>query len=64
MKISQHLYDSKDGPILGEFTPFSALGKADPLPSCVMSYLFTAHAKHGGLTDDADLAELEDEPRE
>lgn len=48
------MYDSKDGPILGEFTPFSALGKADPLPSCVMSYLFTAHAKHGGLTDDAD----------
>ena len=48
------MYDSKDGPILGEFTPFSTDGRADPLPSCVMSYLFTTHAKHGGLTDDAE----------
>ena len=47
------MFDSKDGPVLGEFTPFSANGKADPLPSCVMSYLFVAHSKHAGLTDDA-----------
>ena len=43
------MYDSKDhGPVLGEFTPFSGGGVADPLDGCVMSYLFVAHAERGG----------------
>jgi len=47
------MYDSKEGPVLGEFTPYSTNGKAVPLVDCVMSYLFTAHAGHGGMIDDA-----------
>lgn len=47
------MYDSKDGPVLGEFTPFSAAGEGKPLESCIMSYLFIAHAENvGALTDD------------
>jgi len=51
--IRVDMYDSKDGPVFGEITPYSTNGKAVPLVDCVMSYLFTAHAGHGGLIDDA-----------
>ncbi|KAL9190958.1 hypothetical protein ACHAXT_000664 [Thalassiosira profunda] len=47
------MYDGKRGPTLGEFTPFSSSGKALPLDSCVMPYLFIAHAERGEATDDA-----------
>lgn len=51
------MYDSKDGPILGEFTPFSSNGKTTPLDGCVMSYLFIAYSEqYGGWTDDAATA--------
>ena len=46
------MYDGKDGPVLGEFTPFSSSGKSGPLDSCVMTYLFVARAERGEATDD------------
>lgn len=50
------MFDSKDyGPVLGEFTPFSAEGFDQPRGSCIMSYLFIAHADHGAPNDDSDL---------
>jgi hypothetical protein len=56
--IRVDLFDSKHGPVLGEFTPFSSKGIGggpDSLYSCVMSYLFIAHAEHGAPNDDMDL---------
>lgn len=48
------MFDSRNGPTLGEFTPYSTHGKESPLVDCVMSYLFIAHSEHhGGLSDDA-----------
>ena len=46
------MYDSKDGPVFGKITPYSTNGKAVPLVQCLMFYLFTVHAGHGGLIDD------------
>jgi len=56
------MYDSKNGPILGEFTQFSSNGNATPLDGCVMSYLFIAYSEqYGGWTDDAaTLSRLKD----
>ena len=52
-RISLHI---KNWPVLGEFTPFSHNGRVQPLNGCVLSYLFVAHAEHGGgSTDDAEL---------
>ena len=47
------MYDSKNGPVFGEITPWSNNGQATPRASCVMSYLFTAHAYHNKGLDDA-----------
>ena len=47
------MYDSKNGPVFGEITPWSNNGQAAPRASCVMSYLFTAHAYKNGDLDDA-----------
>ena len=52
------MFDSKDGPVLGEFTPFSTSGHGVGLDSCVMSYLFVAHAEHAGVDSD-DLRTLD-----
>ena len=53
------MYDSKNGPVFGEITPWSASGQAAPRASCVMSYLFTAHAyKNEGLDDAATVNEV------
>lgn len=49
------MFDSKHGPVLGEFTPYSANGRRWGLVGCVMSELIAMHAAHaGGLTDDAE----------
>ena len=40
------------GPVFGKITPYSTNGKAVPLVQCLMFYLFTVHAGHGGLIDD------------
>ena len=42
--IRNDMHDGEDGPILGDFTPFSSNGRATSLDSCAMSYLFDAHA--------------------
>jgi len=47
------MYDSKNGPVFGEITPWSGIGNAAPRAGCVMSYLFTAHAYKNGDLDDA-----------
>lgn len=47
------MYDSKNGPVFGEITPWSTNGLAAPRASCAMSYLFTAHAYNNGYLDDA-----------
>jgi len=53
------MYDSKNGPVFGEITPWSNNGQASPKASCVMSYLFTAHAyKNEGLDDAATVNEV------
>ena len=50
------MYDSSHGPVLGEFTPFSAKGKGEPLQKCIVSYLFIRHAEYGAVdNDDRDL---------
>ena len=46
------MYDSSHGPVLGEFTPFSAKGKGEPLQKCIMSYLFIRHAEYGVASSD------------
>jgi hypothetical protein len=46
------MYDSSHGPVLGEFTPFSAKGKGEPLSKCIMSYLFIRHAECGAVDSD------------
>mmetsp|Transcript_6609 Transcript_6609/g.14966 ORF Transcript_6609/g.14966 Transcript_6609/m.14966 type:complete len:509 (+) Transcript_6609:90-1616(+) len=59
------MFDSKDGPVLGEFTPFSHNGNVQPLVGCVMSYLFIAHAEHGDeSTDDAEFISKREDVRE
>lgn len=47
------MYDSINGPVFGEITPWSSNGLAAPRASCVMSYLFTAHAYNNEDLDDA-----------
>jgi len=47
------MYDSKNGPVFGEITPWSNNGYAAPRASCVMSYLFIAHAYNNKDLDDA-----------
>ena len=47
------MYDSKNGPVFGEITPWSNNGYAAPRASCVMSYLFTANAYNNEDLDDA-----------
>jgi hypothetical protein len=46
------MYDSSHGPVLGEFTPFNAKGKGEPLSKCIMSYLFIRHAEYGAVDSD------------
>ena len=46
------MYDSTHGPVLGEFTPFSAKGKGEPLQKCIISYLFIRHAEYGAIDSD------------
>ena len=57
--IRVDMFDSKQyGPVLGEFTPFSTNGIGagpDSHYSCVMAYLFIAHAEHVAPNDDMDL---------
>ena len=38
--------------LLGEFTPFSTAGHGCGENSCVMLYLFVAHAEHAGVDSD------------
>jgi hypothetical protein len=46
------MYDSSHGPVLGEFTPFSAKGHGEPLHKCILSYLFIRHAEYGVVDSD------------
>ena len=52
------MFDSKHGPVLGEFTTIGAMGKHLPLQGCVMSYLFIAHSKHAGFIDDTETLQM------
>ena len=49
------MFDSKDGPMLGEITPFSKNGLEKPLTGCIQSYMFIQHAVHSRVSDDARL---------
>mmetsp|Transcript_5697 Transcript_5697/g.12413 ORF Transcript_5697/g.12413 Transcript_5697/m.12413 type:complete len:319 (+) Transcript_5697:655-1611(+) len=52
------MFDSKHGPVIGEFTTISAMGNHLPLEGCVMSYLFIAHSKHAGFIDDTETLQM------
>jgi len=47
------MFDSKDGPMLGEFTQFHSNGLDLPLAGCIQSYMFIQHAVHSRVSDDA-----------
>lgn len=70
------MFDGKDGPVLGEFTAYSTMGKtrsfystmvktakktASSFEGCVMAYLFLAHTEHGASDDRYTLQALENE---